>query len=211
MKFFLLLSITVFVFMAGLNAEESHRNYHKGEKNCSAASVEMVVYEDEDPALDTIVLLGGRKLLVHVRKLTRSTIFYAEPGETQSKEVRRKDVLKILYKSGKVEVLNKPVLQMVDELQWEAVYLTSDKSEVEGLFERGKIASEASTSVRSKKAAKRSATVRLQKKAAAIGANVVLVTREESIGGYGDLPGYEMAGIAYSFEPPEVSAPEETE
>ncbi len=194
----------LFIFVT---VHASQHDNNKVEKNIY--SIKSIKNYGDSTALDTIIMLGGRKKLVNVKNVSRTNIYYTEPGDNKSKDIRRKDVRKILYESGKVEVYNKPILQMVDETNWEAVYLTNDKSEVEGLFKRAEISSESSTSVRSKKAAKRNATVRLQKKAAAKGANVILITREEAIGGYGDLPGYEMAGIAYSFEPPPVGESEE--
>jgi hypothetical protein len=37
-----------------------------------------------------------------------------------------------------------------------------------------------------------------------MGAYMVLLTKAEAKGGYGEIPGYDMEGIAYSLEPPPV-------
>jgi len=39
---------------------------------------------------------------------------------------------------------------------------------------------------------------------------IVLITREESVGGFGDPPTYEVSGTAYGYEPPPKKE-EETE
>ncbi len=190
-----------------LNAADNKKNSSKKNLLIEKFTEDTTDTKEESIPLDTIVKLGGRRLLVQVKSVSRTNIYYTDPGNDKSKEIRRKDVQKILYENGRVEVYNKPIMMMIDETQWEAVYLTRDKSEIEGLYERGKIDSESSTSVRSKKAAKRSATIRLQKKAAAKGADVIYVIHEEAKGGFGDIPGYEMEGIAYSFEPPKPGEP----
>lgn len=46
----------------------------------------------------------------------------------------------------------------------------------------------------------------MQKKAANMGALIVLVTHSEMKGGYGEIPGWELIGIAYSDTPPDDTA-----
>jgi hypothetical protein len=46
----------------------------------------------------------------------------------------------------------------------------------------------------------------MQKKAASMGALIVLLVRSEMKGGYGEIPGWELEGIAYSDTPPTDTA-----
>ena len=90
---------------------------------------------------------------------------------------------------------------MVDEKQWEAVTITKDKNQIEGMYSHGNISAKSSPNARSKKAAQQNTYIKLQKKAAAVGGTIVLITNEESFGGYGDIPGCYIEGIAYGKEP----------
>ena len=151
---------------------------------------------------DTIVRLGGKKLVVDVSNVSSTDVTYKLVGESENKTLERKQIERIKYKSGKVDIFNKPVLQMLNESQWEAVLVTEKKEDIEGMHEYGLIESTSSSDARSPKAAKKNATIRLQKKAANLGANIIFITKAEAIGGYGEQPGYEMAGICYGFDPP---------
>ena len=79
------------------------------------------------------------------------------------------------------------------------------------MYEVGLVTSNSSSSSRSKKSAKKSATIRLQKKAANLGAYIILLTKAEAKGGYGEIPGYEMEGVAYSLDPPEKEPEDDIE
>jgi len=155
---------------------------------------------------DTIVLLGGKKIICNVRKVNVSSVSFVKPGSVIQQEILRKDIEKILYKNGKLEVFNKPVFSVIDELQWEAVMITENENDVRGLYKRGVIRSTASSGSRSPKAAKQSAMIRMQKKAANMGAIVVLLVSSEMKGGYGEIPGWELVGIAYGDTPPNDTA-----
>lgn len=151
--------------------------------------------------MDTIVRLGGKKLPCKVMNVSSSTILYSTPGKTESLAVDRKEVEKIIYKTGRVEVFNKPLLTMVEEGQWESILVTREEKDVQGLYNRGVITAKSSPSNRSKKAAKQSAIIKLQKKAANLKGSMILLTKEEAIGAYGDIPGYVLEAIVYGTEP----------
>jgi hypothetical protein len=151
---------------------------------------------------DSIFRLGGKVLLVNVISVSAADVVYKKPGDTQAVTLERKQIERIVYKSGRVDIFNKPVLQMIGADQWEAVLVTENKADIEGLFKYGMVTSTSTSDSRSAKAAKKSATIRLQKKAANLGANIIFLTKSQAKGGYGELPGYEMEGIAYGFEPP---------
>ena len=158
--------------------------------------------QEEQTKLDTIYMLGRRKLIVEVKNISASTVRYSKPGEEETVTVERKQIQKIIFSNGRKEVFNKPVMMMVEEGDWKTVIFTERKNDVEGLYELGKVNAQSSAGSRSAKSAKKSARIRLQKKAANIGGTIVLITKEESVGGFGEPPTYEVEGIAYGFEPP---------
>lgn len=152
-------------------------------------------------ALDTIYKIEGKIMPVDVIKVTPQFVSFLVPGSSETFTMARKEVQKIKYKNGRVEEFNKPVFEMVDDYSWEAVWLTEDKKEVAELYRRGKISAESPASSRSPKAAKKNAIIRLQKKAANMKGVVVLVTKKQATGGYGEYPGYYIEGIVYGLEP----------
>lgn len=151
---------------------------------------------------DTIVRFGNRKIPVTKLTMGSLTVTYALPEKPDSIiRLERKEIEKIIYKNGNISVLNKSVVEVVKDDQWQAVLITKDPKEVEGLYKRGEVNARASMSSRDKKRAQESATVKLQKKAAGQKAYIVLITREEYYGGYGDPPGYYVEGVSYGKEP----------
>ncbi len=151
---------------------------------------------------DTIIYLGGKKVGAEQVNVSSTFITYALPVRPDSTiKVERKQLEKIIFKSGQIEIFNKPVVQMIDDSQWEAVTITKDKSQVEGMYKHGNVSAKSSPSARSKKAAQQNVYIKLQKKAAAVGGTVVLITNEETFGDYGDIPGVFIEGTAYGKEP----------
>ena len=146
--------------------------------------------------LDTIYKIEGKILPVDVIKVTPQYVSFLVPGSTETYTMSRKEVQKIKYKNGRVEEFNKPVFEMVDDYSWEAVWLTEDKKEVAELYRRGKVSAKSPASSRSPKAAKKNAIIRLQKKAANMKGVVVLVTKKQATGGYGEYPGYYIEGTS---------------
>ena len=150
---------------------------------------------------DTIFKLGGAVLIVDVTKVTANYVSFIYPGQNEVYTIERKQVQKIVYKNGRIEEFNNPLIEMIDEYEWEAVWLTEDKKEVVDLYKRGTIEAKSSPSDRSPKAAKRNAIIKLKKKAANIRGTVVLVTHKQKTGGYGEFPGYYIKGTVYGPEP----------
>ncbi|HOK97888.1 MAG TPA: hypothetical protein PLD12_02005 [Bacteroidales bacterium] len=156
--------------------------------------------------MDTIIKLGGKRIICQVKKVNPTTVTYSLPNSNVQLDILRKDIEKIIYKTGKVDIFNKPIFSVVDKLDWQAVMITENPADVTGLYQRGVIKANASSGSRSPKAAKQSAMIRLQKKAANMGALIVLLVRSEMKGGYGEIPGWELEGIAYSDTPPTDTA-----
>jgi hypothetical protein len=156
--------------------------------------------------MDTIIKLGGKRIICSVKKINATSVTYSLPSSNVQIDIPRKDIEKIIYKSGKVDIFNKPIFSVVTELDWQAVMITENPADVTGLYQRGVIKANASSGSRSPKAAKQSAMIRMQKKAASMGALIVLLVRSEMKGGYGEIPGWELEGIAYSDTPPTDTA-----
>lgn len=161
-----------------------------------------VLAQEENVKLDTIYKLGRKKLVVKVKNVSSASVRYSEPGSDETITLERKQIQQVIFSNGRKEVFNKPVMMMVEEGDWKTVIITDRKNDVEGLYELGNVEASSSAGSRSAKSAKNSAMIRIQKKTAGLGGMIVLVTKEESIGGFGEPPTYEVKGIAYGFDPP---------
>ena len=161
-----------------------------------------LIAQEENVKLDTIYMLGRRKLLVEVKNISSATVRYSEPGSDETITVERKQIQKIIFSNGRKEVFNKPVMMMIEEGDWKTVIVTDNENDVNELYELGKVEAQSSPGSRSAKSAKKSAIIRLQKKTANLGGMIVLILKEQSVGGFGEPPTYEVEGMAYGFEPP---------
>ncbi len=158
--------------------------------------------QEESVELDTIYMLGRRKLIVEIRNISSASLRYRDAEKNEIIVLQRKQIQKVIFSNGRKEVFNKPVMMMVEEGNWKTVIVTDRKDDVTGLYELGEVNAKSSAGSRSAKSAKKSAVIRLQKKAAGLGGMIVLITKEESIGGFGEPPTYQVEGIAYGYEPP---------
>jgi len=91
---------------------------------------------------------------------------------------------------------------MIDEDSWQTVIVTDSKDDVEGLFALGDVSAQSSPQARNARAAKKSADIRMKKRAVNMGGIMVLVTKREARGGYGEIPTHFVEGVVYGFEPP---------
>jgi hypothetical protein len=144
---------------------------------------------------------------VDITTVTPTYISFIFPGKKEEFTIERKEVQQIIYKSGKIDVLNKAAFELIDESSWEAVWMTEDKKEIGNLYMLGEIEARSPSSARSASAAKKGAIIKLKKKAANMKGSLILVTKKETSGGYGEYPGYYIKGIAYGTEPPAEIAP----
>jgi hypothetical protein len=160
---------------------------------------------------DTIFKLNGTTIPVDVTTVTPTYISFIFPGKPEEFTIERKEVHKIVYKTGKIEILNKAAFVMLDDSMWEAVWMTEDKKEVGDLYMLGEVEARSPSSARSPSAAKKGAIIKLKKKTANLGGTLVLVTKKLTTGGYGEYPGYYIKGIAYGTEPPAAGTAEGSE
>jgi len=151
---------------------------------------------------DTIYKLNGSKIPVDVTTVTPTYVSFVFPGKSEEFTIERKEVHKIVYKNGKIDILNQAAFTMIDETSWEAVWMTEDKKDIGNLYMLGEIEAQSPSSARSPSAAKKGAIIKLKKKAANMKGTLILVTKKQATGGYGEYPGYFIKGIAYGPEPP---------
>jgi hypothetical protein len=152
---------------------------------------------------DTIFKINGSQIAVDVTTVTPTYVSFIFPGKPEEFTIERKEVHKIIYKTGKIDVLNQAAFEVFDESSWEAVWITEDKKEVGDLYVLGEVEAKSPSSARSPAAAKKGAIIKLKKKAANLKGTLILVTKKQATGGYGEYPGYYIKGIAYGPNPPE--------
>lgn len=160
-------------------------------------------FSQEEAKLDTIYLLGQRKKIVQVKGIFYSNVKYSEPDSEETKSMETKNIQKIIFDNGRKEVFNKPLVEDISETDWKNVVFTENKEEVKGMYKVAEVTGKSSSKNRTAKSAERTAKIRMKKRAANRGAVIVLVTKTERSGGFGEVPTYYMEGIAYSFEKPE--------
>lgn len=151
---------------------------------------------------DTIHLLSTRKLAVKIKSVYSSSVSYEDLKTGESKTVDRKQIQKLVYGNGRVEVFNKPVFSMVAEGDWKTVITTEKESDVEGLIPITDVSAISPKSAKDFKQAKRNAEIRLRKEGAKYGGMIVLITHKENSGGFGDVPTYYVEGMVYGYEEP---------
>ena len=163
-------------------------------------------YTKKSEPVDTIFKLNGTILPVDVTTVTPTYVSFTIPGKSDEFTIERKEVHKIIYKNGRLEIMNEAAFVVMDDSNWESVWLTENKREVADLYKLGEIDARSPASARSPSAAKKGAIIKLKKKAVNMKGTVVLVTHKQTTGGYGEYPGYYIKGIAYGPEPPDEQA-----
>lgn len=151
---------------------------------------------------DTVILVSSKILVGNVKGLSSSKISFVKQGSSQVQEISRKQIHKIKFSNGRVEKFNNLAFQMLDETNYQAVIITENPADVEGLYEYGKVEAKSGKSSRTAKSAEKNARIRIQRRAAAMGALYVLITKSETRGGYKEVPTHFIEGIAYGIEPP---------
>jgi len=163
----------------------------------------MYIMAQSPAPADTIIKLNGSVLTGDITNVTTAYLSFVMEGAPEEYTIERKEVQKVIYKNGRVEVFNKAAYQMLDEGMWEAVWVTEKKSDVADLYVLGEIEATSPSSARSASAAKQGAIIKLQKKASNMSGTVVLITKKQNTGGYGEYPGYVIEGTVYGPQPPE--------
>lgn len=161
------------------------------------------VFAQTEVKLDTIYMLGQRKKIVKIKGIMYSNVVYSEPGSDKTESMAKKQIQRVVFHNGRKEIFNDRLFAEVEETDYKNVVLTEKKSDVQGLYEVGKVHGRSSERNRTARSAKRTATIRMKRRAANRKAHMILVTKKELKGGFGEIPSYYMEGIAYSYYKPE--------
>lgn len=152
-------------------------------------------------AQDKVVLKTGDTLTVKVTKNTEKIIEFTYPNESLINEKNKRDILCIIYASGRREEIKNvgivvPEINSKDE--WEKVIVTTNREDVEGLTKVKSIAVAAGGGIfNTVEGSKESAIKQLKKKAAKLKCGIVLITTQQFGGVYNGMNGMNMSGEAY--------------
>lgn len=151
---------------------------------------------------DTLVKLGGKKIPILYKNVTSMMVYYALPDKPkETLKIDRKNVEKIIYRDGKIEPFNQAAFTLIEEGRWETVLVTYDEKDVSGLYKRGVLLDNRSAPSATKKKAEQNVIMKIQKRAANMKGSIVLITRKQFYGAYGDDSGCIMDGVVYGTEP----------
>ncbi len=151
--------------------------------------------------LDTIVLTSGRRLAVKVASVTPQNVFYTTEDSDEEFSFERRNVYRVIYASGRTELMAEKAIESIDEFDWRAVILYENPDDVHGLYSHGMIFAESGRGSKTLRAAQRSAESKLQKRASQKKAIAVLIHKRSTSGGYGEVPTYRIDGEAFGTEP----------
>jgi ribosomal protein L19E len=160
-------------------------------------------FSQEKPKLDTIYLLGQRKMVVDIKGVRYASVVYSDSGSSEIKSIETKQIQRIIFDSGRKEIFNDKLVMNVEKTDWRNVITTENEDEVNGLYELGKVKGKSAAGNRTPKSAERTATIRMKKEAAGLGAEMILITKKEARGGFGEVPTFYIEGVAYSFTKPQ--------
>ncbi|MBR7068149.1 MAG: hypothetical protein IKI28_07520 [Bacteroidales bacterium] len=159
----------------------------------------------QEAAVDTIILVSGKRIPGKIASVSTSKVVFKSEKTGKNEDIPRKQMHKAIFANGRVEMFNKMAFEAVSDADYKAVILTENQADVEGLYALGNIEAKSGKSSRNAKSAERSASIKMQKKAAAMGGVYVLLTKNQAIGGYREVPTHVFEGVVYGFEPPEES------
>lgn len=151
---------------------------------------------------DILYQHDGTETRVNVKRIYLNDLYYSIPGETRVIKIDQRLIHKIVYKTGKVEVLNEKASDVREVRDYRKVKVTEDPDEVEGLVEVAKLEAKAEGNDRgysTPKTLKRSAIIILRRKGALVNADIVLITGKRSNTAFGEIPSLTLLGTAYSY------------
>jgi hypothetical protein len=158
--------------------------------------------DGEHQKTDILYQHDGTEIYANVKRIYLNDLYYSLPGETKVNKIDQRLIHKIVYKTGKIEVLNEKAPDVREVGDYRKVKVTKDPDDVEGLVEVAKLEAKAEGSNRgytTPKTLERSATIVLRRKAALVNANIVLITGKRSNSAFGETPSLTLFGTAYSY------------
>ena len=157
----------------------------------------------EDASSDVIIKHDKERLYVDVKKIYMNDLYYTLPGDSKIRKMDQRLVHKIIYATGKIEIVNETPPEIRNVGDWKKVKVTYEKTDVEGLMEVTHLKAVAEGSSRgfsTPKSLERSAIIILKRKAALVNAPIVLVTDKKTHVAFGEAPSTTLMGIAYSYK-----------
>jgi len=152
--------------------------------------------------VDIMTLMSGEDTEVEIRKFSTKFIYYSEPGQSSMKQIDRRLVNIVYYRSGRKEVITPKAVDIPKNSDWEKIKITEDPKEVSPLMveiDVIEVVVEASGREQYYKpqTLESSAFIILKKKAALINAELVLIKKKAHNRPYGEAPSYKVEAIAY--------------
>jgi hypothetical protein len=157
---------------------------------------------------DKVYMHNGEVIDVNVSSLTEKSIVFTYPGETTSNSKNKSLVEKIVYKSGRTEVVTDKII-VNGEGDWANVIITNNPDDISGLKLKGEVKGKtAGISFNTAGAADKKASMRLKMDAAKLGAHIILIRQDKqttagsanSVFGFGGGSQSLMSGNAYGYK-----------
>lgn len=157
-------------------------------------------------APDTLFLLEGQKE-VKIKEIGLNSIKYSHPNEETVYTISKHQVSKIVFASGREEVFESPIKEVMGLDDSEKVFITYNPEDIAGLLNKGELFSKATgvTTLSSINQVKNRALDKLRAEAAMIGSNVVYIgntfQRGNQFGGQnqaGSSTQTAFSGVGYS-------------
>ncbi|MHC1702992.1 MAG: hypothetical protein AB9846_03690 [Tenuifilaceae bacterium] len=152
--------------------------------------------------IDIMVLMTGEKKEVEIRKFSLKYIYFSSPSETTMKQIDRRLVNTIYYRSGKKEVITPKATDIPDNTDWEKIVITEDPKDIGTLMIQidiveAKVEANNREQYNKPETLERSAYNILRKRAALIKGEIVLIKKKSHSRAYGEPPSLVVQGIAY--------------
>jgi hypothetical protein len=151
-------------------------------------------------AQDKVVLRSGDTLNVKIQKSTDDKVEYTFPNETTLNEKSKKEIVKVIYSSGREEKCNTKfeIPTINGESDWKNVVITYLPSDVEGLT---RVSDVKATSMwggsMGSSIGYKGALNKLKRRAAKLNAGVILITSQPNQQAAAMGGGVQVVGIAY--------------
>lgn len=125
-------------------------------------------------AQDVVIKHDGSQLKVKVNYLTESMVVFTIPGETRSVKMGKAEVEKIIYQSGRTEVVSQKVV-INGRQDWNKIVVTSNPLSIVGLTKKGEIKVKSGKQANGMAKFESKDIEKIKKQAADMGAHVVVV------------------------------------
>ncbi|HAN17079.1 MAG: hypothetical protein A2X13_05325 [Bacteroidetes bacterium GWC2_33_15] len=166
-------------------------------------NVEIIQNENNAPKTDRIYQHDGTTMLVDVKKIQINDLYYSLPGETKVNKMDQRLVHKIVYKSGKVEILNEKPTEIRNIGDYRKVKVTYEPKDVEGLIEITELEARVDGNEKGNstlKSLERSAIIVLRRQAANVNSDIILITDKKTQVAFGEIPFIILYAKAYSYK-----------